>query len=483
MTPKMRATTAGASPCSVKATARCRRHSNSAADPLGLILLFYALASPIVSLERSDAVRATDLGTITTVLNVNVTGTTYTPGSATFVPGDNYQWQVQVVPAVAGLCDTQPPVGFSIVPVIPPNSISPTSFVQTTTTPTFSWTATPGAAYYQLTVLDQSEQNSVALTVPQVTGTTYTPTTPLINGHDYQWYVQAYVLYNGIPYPSQASAPLVFSIAPAGATTLLSPSIGATLTTATPTFQWSAVAGAALYGMTVIDLTTGANVINDSHLTTLTSYNLGVPLPTGHLYEWSVQVPGVSNSPTAEFTIAVPGAQTGNLVTPTLLGPTRLVNTTTPTFQWQPIPGATGYSLYVFSENPIGSITSSVFPPVQTSNTSFTPATGFLSPSGAYLWWVTADDNAGDVSLSPKPLDFGVAEETGPVGTPIPLSPSGTITTFNPTLQWVPVANAFSYGVTVIDQTLGTVADMRRLSELPSTSAVPHQLSRPSSRR
>ena len=56
MTPRMRATTAGASPWSTNCTARRRRRSSSPAVPLVLIPLFYSPTLPVVSLERSDAV-------------------------------------------------------------------------------------------------------------------------------------------------------------------------------------------------------------------------------------------------------------------------------------------------------------------------------------------------------------------------------------------------------------------------------------------
>src|SRR5262249_60899028 len=68
----------------------------------------------------------------------------------------------------------------------------------TTTTPTFQWSAVPGAAYYKLVAIDEASPDSVALEALKLTGTSFTPSTPLLVGHAYSWYVQGFVTPWGV---------------------------------------------------------------------------------------------------------------------------------------------------------------------------------------------------------------------------------------------------------------------------------------------
>ncbi len=359
---------------------------------------------------------AVDLGTNATALDVNVTnGTSYTPSSSTFVPGDNYQWQVQANPILAGLGTFSTPVSFSIAPIIAPNSISPgnTSGV-TTTTPTFSWTATPGAVYYSLTVLDESQQNAVAISAPQVMGTSFTPTTPLLAGHFYQWSVQAYVLFSGILYPSQNVASFTFGVTPAGATTLLSPGPSATVTTQTPTFQWSPVTGATEFQFNLFDITSNTTLID--LFVFGTSFTPSVPLNNGHTYQWSVQVIGVTEIPTDEFQVSLPSGGSTSIAAPVLSGPSEFSSTTEPTFQWSQVTGATGYGLYIFSGSAGGSPFAPVNIPGGTSTSYALPTLTPLFDGSTYLWRVVAYDASGDVSAQSTALTFNVYDPEQRVG-------------------------------------------------------------------
>ncbi|HZZ78696.1 MAG TPA: Ig-like domain-containing protein, partial [Gemmataceae bacterium] len=76
--------------------------------------------------------------------------------------------------------------GFSLTPTPAGPSGSTTS-----TTPTFQWSSIPGATGYSLTLVDTTNGQTI-LSNLSLAGTTYTPTTPLTNGHNYQWQVQAF---------------------------------------------------------------------------------------------------------------------------------------------------------------------------------------------------------------------------------------------------------------------------------------------------
>ena len=68
--------------------------------------------------------------------------------------------------------------------------------------------------------------------------------------------------------------------------TTLSPS--GTASSATPTFQWSAVAGATGYYLTLVDTTSGQTIANNLSVAT-NSYTPTTPLTSGDSYQWQVQ--------------------------------------------------------------------------------------------------------------------------------------------------------------------------------------------------
>ena len=68
--------------------------------------------------------------------------------------------------------------------------------------------------------------------------------------------------------------------------TTLSPS--GTISSATPTFQWSAVAGATGYYLTLVDTTSGQTILSNLSVAT-NSYTPTTPLTSGDSYQWQVQ--------------------------------------------------------------------------------------------------------------------------------------------------------------------------------------------------
>ena len=122
-----------------------------------------------------------------------------------------------------------------------PPSIAPTGTVSTTT-PTFQWSAVPGATGYQITMVDPQTGEKVAQ--QQVLGTnSFTPAYPVLYtpGNPLTWYVQAFGTIGGLSPPSDT---LSFTLPPIGTPENISPAANSSVTTVTPTFQWSAVAGA-----------------------------------------------------------------------------------------------------------------------------------------------------------------------------------------------------------------------------------------------
>ncbi len=369
-----------------------------------------------------------------------ITGTSFT--GLAFNNGDNYRWYVAarnsagtVGTAAAGTFTVSaPPLGSS-------TPISPAAdSIVNTTTPTLQWSAVSGATSYLVAPVDTAAQG--ASFIPSATGTSYTPTTPLLNGHTYRWSVTAVFTINGVAVVGPQSATLEFTVSVPGTPTLIGPS--GTVNTHTPVFQWSAVSGAAGYSLTLKDTTSNKNVINQQPISG-TSYTPSMPLVNGDSYQWYVQAYdtvgdlGLAPQPFA-FTISV------SVAAPTLGTPLGTVTTTTPTFQWAAVSGAAGYSLYVTDTT----TNTPVFNGLPLSVTSYTPGTPLVN-GDSFEWWVTASNSSGDTSPPPQALPFSVSAPT--IGTPILTSPTGITSTTLPMFQWSVATGAAGYDFTLIDTT------------------------------
>jgi len=127
--------------------------------------------------------------------------------------------------------------------------------------------------------------------------------------------------------------------------TLLSPANGAAGVTSPVSLQWSAVANATSYDVSIsVDGNPGAITGSTS------GTSLFINLPSGSI-TWFVvaHVPncGDLTSATSQFTIT-PGANCGAHAAPTLMAPAQNATVTSPvTFSWQPVPEAIGYRLFV----------------------------------------------------------------------------------------------------------------------------------------
>jgi hypothetical protein len=259
----------------------------------------------------------------TTVLDaVPVPGqgtTSYTP-SAPLVNLDTYRWTVAAYEDSIANGKPYPspasrPLSFTLAMPVAPVPIAPANdAVVTTTTPTFQWSPVLGAVSYTVTI-EPIEVFGTTLPPPvtaSVTGTSYAPTTGLTFG-SYEWSVQAFSMVGGVPTPGPSSVLSHVAVSEIAQPTLISPQAGATLTTATPTFQWSQVGGDHAYFLSVFDVDAGSPVLSSLLVgdtsPNVISYTMTVPLTNGHTYEWSVSARAASSasSISARFTVALPG--------------------------------------------------------------------------------------------------------------------------------------------------------------------------------
>ncbi len=353
-------------------------------------------------------------------LTLNADGSFQYVPSAGFIGTDEFTME-----ASDGEFQSDPTVVFINVVLPAPTLVAPAAGATvTTTTPAFQWSAVPGASFYNLVLIDQAFPNIVATSAPMVTGTSFSFTTPLLIGHAYTWYVQAIATSGSVDWPGLTSNLSYFHVALVGAPTLTAPANGATLTTSTPTLQWTAVTGATNYNVTLID-TTLSTTTQAIYQVSGTSLTVSPGLVNGHSYQWYVQAVdnvGDASGTTNPFSFTVSASSgSGIPATPTLIAPAAdaTLSSGTPTFQWSTVTGAVGYTLYL--EDTTYSVVPTITVVGQLSGTSYTP-TSPLFINQVFKWWVTAYDSMGNISATPAPLSFTVG-----ISTPSTVGPSGTV--------------------------------------------------------
>src|SRR5262249_7299670 len=145
--------------------------------------------------------------------------------------------------------------------------------------PIFQWSAASGASGYKIEVVDNTGgANTLVIGPTTVSGTSYTPGSPLTVGHTYQWHLLA---TDSSGATSSWSSPLTFHVVPSSPS-LFSPS--GTTSSATPQFLWQPVAGAVTYQVQVTDTSDGSSRI--SAYVNQPSLVSGIPLTSGHTYRW-----------------------------------------------------------------------------------------------------------------------------------------------------------------------------------------------------
>lgn len=151
-------------------------------------------------------------------------------------------------------------------------------------TPTFTWQSTTGANTYDIYL----HNGTSTITQSGLTGTSFTPTTPLAAGA-WEWSIRP-VNGSGV---GTWSAAIPFTTN--GLTSLTSP--GSSTSDTTPTFAWNTVSGATSYSLQVDNRTTGTgNVIREDGLT-VTSFTSATVLAPGSYRAWVRAVSSSSTGP------------------------------------------------------------------------------------------------------------------------------------------------------------------------------------------
>jgi hypothetical protein len=221
----------------------------------------------------------TTLGISQFIRQQNLTSNSFTPGSA--LPAGTYTMWVRAVDAYGSRSNWSAGTTFTILAAPPAAPVVAAPAGPTTnTTPTFSWSGPAGAASYELWVDNASTGQSQVIHLSNLTGTSYTPATPLSAG-TYLVYVRA---ANSYGEQSGWSAGQSFTIQAPAFPVVLGP-IGTT-SNHQPLISWSASPDAAFYDLWVDNATTGDSQFIRQPSVTTTTYTPTVALPTGSFRVW-----------------------------------------------------------------------------------------------------------------------------------------------------------------------------------------------------
>jgi hypothetical protein len=389
-----------------------------------------------------------------------VSSTSYTPAS----PLENlhtYEWSVSALGAAenGGSPLASPASGsvyFTVNVDVAPVPIAPANGTAVSNRkPMFAWSGVPGAVSYKLRIANEDLGPNHPPFSISVSGTSFTPRTPLALLGSYNWSVQAVIEQNGRRTPGPSSNVSHFLVSKVGEPTLISPEPDAVVNTDQFQFQWSAVPGNLVnYDFSLFDITSNTAVYSEYSLEA-TSFTPSIPLDNGHEYVWSVFAGkgGVLATAEAQFTVDVTGGGSQILSAPKPLSPDGIVNTTSPELRWSAVSGADFYVVFL-SNSPY---------PLRVSGTSLTLSPDLLAVpitnDSGYSWYVTAGSDSGNFSTPSSSAAFVVSvPASDKLAAPGHLSPSGTVTTNTPTLSWSRVSRANVYFEILVDETAGTVA-------------------------
>ncbi len=316
--------------------------------------------------------------------------------------------------------------------------------------PEITWSTVPGAASYDVWINNLSTGQNPAIQT-NVSGTGFTSTNPMGIGK-YRVWVRAKTAAGVL---SIWSPPKDFQIN----TAVVLDSFPNTLNDSI-LLTWAALPGAAKYDLWVNNLTTGQSlVIRQSTLTT-NSYQTA-SLPLGNYVAWVRGIDAGNNFATwsisQQFTIAP------RVVLTSPLSPGF---NNQPTYQWQALPGATKYHVWVQNRSTIAVVLN------QSGVTATSLSLSTVLPVGNYRWWVRGSNNQGLNGGWSLAQDFNVG------GQPIVLGPFGSTSNRTPTFLWSPVQGAATYQLWVSKRDgSGVVINLTNLtttSYTPSTNMAPY---------
>jgi hypothetical protein len=310
--------------------------------------------------------------------------------------------------------------------------ISPTGTIAKST-PTYKWEVVNGATLYRISVysVDTSSyvvtDNIAATLACSVNKCEYTPSVVLEQAN-YRFFVRGRNRVGWGP----ISDWMKYRYGTPDVPTLISPS--GTIVTNTPTYQWEIAEGASVYRISVFSIDAAEFVITDNVKAVtycsgeVCEYTPATELIQGN-YRFKVRAHNAVGwgpiSDWMKFRYGTPDA-------PTIISPSGVIVTNTPTYQWDKVDGASVYKISVYSIDAAEYvITDNVKAVTYCSGVAceYTPPTELIQ--GNYMFKVRAHNAVGW-----GPISTWMSFKYGPPDAPTPISPNGTIVTNTPTYKW-----------------------------------------------
>jgi subtilisin family serine protease/Leucine-rich repeat (LRR) protein len=367
-------------------------------------------AVPGALLYRVQVSTVPDFGTLK--VNTTRTGVSFTPGTAWM--NNTYYWRVQAQGGDGEWSLWSEPVwSFTIdtvKPVSPTLASPPNGSTVTTSAPTFRWNAVSDATSYVIQIDRRSDFTSVDKLQASVVGVEYTPT-PLADRKWY-WRVRAVDAAGNQSGWTTAWNVRVDAI-PTPVPSLLSPADGSVTRDTTPTFTWSAVAGATQYRIQVdnnLDFSSPATNATKSS----TAHTPTTALANG-LYYWHAQAKGADGAWSGWSAAWMITIDTIKPSVPSLSAPlngSTITTTNTPLFEWNLVADAVQYQLQVSLSSAFDSKVVSI----TATDTTYAPTAALANKK--HYWRVRAYDLAGNQSAWSMVWNFTVAYTLGPEALP-----------------------------------------------------------------
>jgi Ca2+-binding RTX toxin-like protein len=342
--------------------------------------------APVVGAARYEMwINNVSTGQDPAINESNVTTTEWTPSSD--LPIGAWRVWVRAIDLSGRTAQWSSAVDFQIAP---PVTMTPIAAIQTNPRPAFTWTPLAGAVRYDVWINNLTTGQNQVVRDQNVTSPGWTPTTDMPISAYRIWVRAIDISGRGTLWSAAADFRIVTPPTP------IAPTV-ATLDR-TPTFTWTAVAGAVSYKFELRNVTTGAAVYKIDNLTTPT-HTAAANLAAGNYRWWAVAVGANSLagywSVASDFTIPAPAQFTtpsGTL-------------SATPTFNWLAVPAAVRYEIQI---DRIDVPQVNVVRVTNVVGTSFTSPTTLVS-GGSYRIWIRAISAAGDLGLWSSALNFNVA--------------------------------------------------------------------------